>query len=53
MYPDKKYMNDTEVKDLKFTPLSSEILNNLYNPLLIRCFIFIEFCYFPISFYYV
>lgn len=32
MYPDKKYMNDTEVKDLKFTPLSSEILNNLYNP---------------------
>ena len=27
MYPDKKYMNDTEVKDLKFTPLSSEILN--------------------------
>ncbi|MDD6769255.1 DUF4397 domain-containing protein [Inconstantimicrobium porci] len=32
MYPDKKYMEGTDAKDLNFAPLSSEILNQLYNP---------------------
>ena len=32
MYPDKKYMDGNDANDLNFTPLSSEILNQLYNP---------------------